>query len=582
MKRVVLLTIAIILSVFATQRVMVMEDFTATWCTYCPGAARGAEELKFRAFDSVVVIAYHSSSSDPFYTPTAASRMSYYGVSGYPTMRMDGGYSVVGGMHYGTMYPVYRSYFESRKTQPSPFEIRLAVTYDSATRNGTLTIVVRNTSSASISAQLHTVLIEGHIYYPWQGMDSLQDVERTMLPDASGEAITVPAGDSITRTRNFTISTSWLAENCELVVFVQDNSTRWIHQGAMTAVIPRPALRFARYQPVLPAPGGSFDLTVSVRNIGSALAAGASATLWTNDPYVTITSANTTFDSVLVGEDVFANSPFTIQVDSTCPDPHLAEMQLIITIADSAVDTVTFPLNITASPGFADDMESGENGWSHGGIRDYWHRSTYRSVSPTNSWYCGNEAGHQYINEHDARLYTPFFTVGESTWVRFWQYYATEENYDFCLIEVNNGSPFWQELASYSGSSGNWEPVNLDLSPFQGQGVQIRFRFISDYSQVDEGWYIDDFAAGIPLSVKDQAAAAGVVNPKQRATVVRHLLVLPETYGAPRLNAAMLFDVSGRKVLDLKSGVNDLSRIAAGVYFVSDRPNGSNRLVVVR
>jgi len=580
MKRIALLTIAIILPVMATQRVVVMEDFTATWCTYCPGAARGAEELKFRAFDSVVVIAYHSSSSDPFYTATAASRASYYGISGYPTMRIDGGYSIVGGMHYGTMYPTYRSYFESRKTQSSPFAIRLDVSYDSTSRNGTLTIVVKNTSSASVSAQLHTALIESHIYYPWQGLDSLHDVERTMLPNASGEAITVNPGDSIIRTRNFTINTNWVAKNCELVVFIQDNSTRWIHQGAMTAVIPIPALEFAGYQPVLPAPGGSYDLTVGLRNIGSAPAAGASANLVTGDPYITITSANTTFDTIPVGEDVFANSPFTIQVDSFCPDPHQAELQMVITTSDLRVDTVVFPLNITATPGFADDMESGENGWTHRGIRDYWHRSTYRSVSPTNSWYCGNEAGHQYINEQDARLHTPFFTVGESSWVRFWQYYATEYNYDFCLVEINNGSPFWQELASFTGSSGTWELVNLDLSPFYGQSVQIRFRFISDYNQLDEGWYIDNFAAGIPLSLTETDAVA--VKPRPWATVIRTRLILPETPGVQQTAAATLIDASGRKVLDLNSGVNDISRLPPGVYFLRRNPKGRDRIVVVR
>ncbi|MEO0004944.1 MAG: Omp28-related outer membrane protein [candidate division WOR-3 bacterium] len=567
------------LALGATQRVMVMEDFTATWCTYCPGAARGAEELKFRAFDSVVVIAYHSSSSDPFYTTTAATRMSYYSVSGYPTMIFDGSNRIVGGLHYGTMYPAYRQVFDSRKSVPSPLDIHLDVTYDSVSRSGTLTIVVRNVSGSSVSGQLHTVLIESHIYYPWQGMDSLHDVERTMLPNAGGEAITIPAGDSVVRTREFTISSNWVAKNCELVVFVQNNSTREIYQGAMTAVIPTPALEFVGYQPVLPMPGGSFELVVGLRNIGSAPAIGVEAVLSSDDQYLTIVSASTTFDTILIGEDVYASAPFVIRVDSSCPSPHLATMVMVISSVDMS-DTITFPLKITIRPGFCDNMERGENGWTHGGIRDYWHLSDYRSISPAKSWYCGNEGGHQYINEQDARLITPFFTLGESTYVRFWHYYETEANYDFCLVEVNNGSPFWRPLVSFTGSSGGWEQVDLDLSEFQGQTVQLRFRFVSDYNVVAEGWYIDDFAAGIPVGTSENRTPA-VETHHPLATIVRSRLILPPQTGSSSLCAGVLLDVSGRKKRDLYPGVNDITSLAPGVYFLRGNEGGLKRVVVV-
>ncbi|MDH5186678.1 MAG: hypothetical protein OEW70_06385, partial [candidate division WOR-3 bacterium] len=63
MKKMLIFILAPIL-LWATQRVMVCEDVTATWCTYCPGAARGFDELYWNAYDSVVVIAYHSSTSD--------------------------------------------------------------------------------------------------------------------------------------------------------------------------------------------------------------------------------------------------------------------------------------------------------------------------------------------------------------------------------------------------------------------------------------------------------------------------------------------------------------------------------------
>ncbi len=566
-------------AVMAAQRVMVMEDFTATWCTYCPGAARGAEELKFRAFDSVVVIAYHSSTSDPFYTAEAASRLSYYGVTGYPTMELDGGQAVVGGLHYGTMYPTYRQFFDIRKLEPSPLDIGLSVNYDSVARSGVLTIVVRNTSSSAVSGQLHTVLTESHIYYPWQGMDSLHDVERLMLPDAGGEAITVNPGDSVVRTRNFTVNSGWVARNCEFVVFIQNNTTRWMYQGASIGVMPEPELKFVGYQPVLPVPGENFNLTVGLRNIGSAALSGASAVLSTDDPYLTVVQATSSFGQINRGEDGYCNTPFQLQVSGSCPDPHQATLRLVITTSDMVVDTVTFPLNITTSPGFADDMEHGIGDWTHSGTRDNWHLSDYRASSPSYSWYCGVESNHQYTNENDARLVTPFFTLGDSAWVRFNHYYDTEADFDFCVLEINNGSPFWVPLGMWSGSSNGWQQEAFDLSPFRNQTVRLRFRFISDYNVTGEGWYVDEFECGTRVGVAEQGVqrvlpVLTVSSPVRTRAAVR--FVLPAGVKAD----ARVYDISGKLMRQLGDNLTGSGsvvwnltdatgkKVSAGGYFI--------------
>ena len=53
------------------------------------------------------------------------------------------------------------------------------------------------------------------------------------------------------------------------------------------------------------------------------------------------------------------------------------------------------------------------------------------------------------------------------------------------------------------------------------------------------------------------------------ASVIRNVLLLPEAAGL-RPHATSLLDASGRKVLDLKPGANDVSRLAPGVYFVRE------------
>jgi hypothetical protein len=534
----------------ASQRVMVIEDVTATWCTYCPGAARGIEELDFRSYDSVVPIAYHASSSDPYYTANSAARLSYYSIGGYPTVVLDGSHKVEGGLHTGTMYPTYLDYFRTRMAVSSPLTIALSITYDTTSRQGTLTIKINNTSAGSVSGQLHSVLTESHIYYPWQGMDSLQYVERTMLPGSSGEAVTIAAGDSLTKTRDFTVSPSWVASHCDFVVFVQNNSSKEMYQGARVAIFNEPDLRYYGYQQANPVPNSDVDLTVGLRNMGTGAGQGVSATLSTSDPYITVTIPNASFPDVPAAGAAFSTTPFQIHVADGCPNPHLATMNLQVTATGAPTAVLSFPLNVTTTYGFADNMEHGIGQWTHSGIRDNWHQSTYRSSSPSTSWYCGVDGSHQYTDENDSRLMTPLFTIGDDTMLGFNHYYALELNYDYGLVEINNGSEFWRPVASYTGSSSDWQHVSVSLGQYRGQTVQLRCRFISDGNTTAEGWYVDDFEAGAVVGVKENPGAVGA-----RVAALRNPVRAPTqlSYQIPAgaSGEMSVYDVGGRFVQTL-------------------------------
>jgi thiol-disulfide isomerase/thioredoxin len=577
----------------ASQRVMVIEDVTATWCQYCPGAARGIEELDFRAFDSVVAIAYHSSNSgDPYYNAAAATRYSYYAITGYPTVKLDGSFGVVGGIHTGTMYPTYRQYFDTRKQVASPLEIEAATTYDSTSRQGQLTAILKNTTGSAVSGQLQVVVVENHIYYPWQGMDSLHYVERAMLPSASGEAVTIPANDSLIKTRDFTLTSGWVAGNCEIVVFVQNNSTKEILQGGRTGVIMKPKLAYGGYQSVFPQPSQDANLTIALRNIGTGTGQGVGATLSTSDPYVTVTTATVAFNDITVGGTQYSSTPYQIHVAGNCPNPHLATMNLQITAAGGYSVLTSFPLNITLNPGYADSMESGVNGWTHNGILDGWHQTTHRSTSPTHSWYCGIENTWQYGAENDARLMTPYFTIPEGATMSFRHFYATEATYDFALVEIDNGSGFWSQLASYDGNGSGWELAEFDPSAWAGQTVQVRFRFVCDNSVTAEGWYIDDFWASPVTGVAEQNPTSAL-----RLDPIPGLLTaLAEiNYQIPANTRGELtvYDIAGRLVAHLGRNLtgkgsatwrltdNQRRRVGAGTYFVRLATGQSSRTVRV-
>jgi hypothetical protein len=58
------------------------------------------------------------------------------------------------------------------------------------------------------------------------------------------------------------------------------------------------------------------------------------------------------------------------------------------------------------------------------------------------------------------------------------------------------------------------------------------------------------------------------------ATIIRGVLFLPEAPGH-KSQAASLLEASGRKVLSLKAGANDVRALAPGVYFVREEPQAA-------
>lgn len=503
----------------------------------------------------MAVIAYHTS-SDRYNNASATTRISYYGNQGTPDVRLDGNHDELGGIHTGTMYPVYRAYFDTRKTVSSPLTIDMSTTYDSSSRQGELTVVIRNPGSSAVSGQLQVALTESHIHFVWQGMDSLHHVEREMLPSASGESISVVAGDSLVKTRDFTLDTSWVAQNCNLIAFVQNKSTKEIYQGARTAVQPRPQMSYFGYQNVLPTPGDTtVSLTIGLANRGMGVGAGLSATLSTTDSFVTVTTASASFPDIARSGNGYCLTPYQIRVSDSCPDPHLATMNLAISDSTGQLANTSFPLNVTVNPGFADGMEDSTNGWTHSGTGDHWHQTTHRSQSPTHSWYCGTENTWQYTNENDASLVTPYFTLDSLSEVGFAHWYATELNCDYGIAEINNGSQFWSQLGSFTGSSNGWHDTTYQVPDYGGQTVRVRFRFLSDYSNTAEGWYIDDFSAGGLTGVAERPAnPAGALklavrNPVNSAAQIRYEIPLGKT------GSITVYDASGRLVRAVANGL---------------------------
>jgi PKD repeat protein len=225
-----LVTLGLIAQPVTRQKVIV-EIATGTWCTFCPGAAMGADDLVANGCQ-VGNIEYHN--GDPFANTASDARNAYYAVSGYPTAHFDGVLSFVGGSHTESMYPNYLPLYQQRMAVPSDFLVDIYGQNTGSVYDIALVITKVNGTWGSLTVQL--ALTESEIVYSWQGQDHLNFVERLMAPDHLGTTVDFTGVETITVPLQFTINSTWVAANCEIVAFVQNETTKEILQGNMVAI----------------------------------------------------------------------------------------------------------------------------------------------------------------------------------------------------------------------------------------------------------------------------------------------------------------------------------------------------------
>ena len=61
-----------------TDRVVLAELFTATWCTYCPYAEAALHDLHEEYEGQLAILEWHTSDSDPYSTPEGEGRFDWY------------------------------------------------------------------------------------------------------------------------------------------------------------------------------------------------------------------------------------------------------------------------------------------------------------------------------------------------------------------------------------------------------------------------------------------------------------------------------------------------------------------------
>ncbi|MBN1975859.1 MAG: immune inhibitor A [Anaerolineae bacterium] len=97
-----------------------------------------------------------------------------------------------------------------------------------------------------------------------------------------------------------------------------------------------------------------------------------------------------------------------------------------------------------------------------------------------------------------------------SATLTYWAWYDLEEGYDYVTVEVSADGESWQQLRppsgtdanprgnnpgwGYTGSSGGWIQEAVDLSPYAGGVVLVRFAYLTDGAVTGAGFALDDVA----------------------------------------------------------------------------------------
>jgi len=208
---------------------VVFEVGTGTWCQYCPGAAMACEDMETNG-DSAASIEYHN--GDNYVTTESDLRISHYNITGFPTGIADGVLRVEGGNHTTSLYPSYHQMYLQRKAKSALFTIDLTPT-QTGTYDYSVQIDMEQMSAYFPGVKkLYTVVTESNIPESWQGQTELDFVERLMLPDANGTSLDFSSQTTQTQTVTFSLDPSWVKNNCDLVVFLQDAATDEIVQAA--------------------------------------------------------------------------------------------------------------------------------------------------------------------------------------------------------------------------------------------------------------------------------------------------------------------------------------------------------------
>lgn len=211
----------------SAEKVVLAEDFSATWCADCPNA-RCALEIMLHEFGDQLIVAEHHL-IDILDFDWSATRADLYGVGPIPHVQFDGKTCVVGAGSCSGAAAAYREVINARLAETggvSPVGVSGVWWRDDQAITLCATFELLDPATWS-DAEAYLLILEDDI--AWQG-STYNHVSRA----AHSEPIVLSAvGDSASVTAQFSYDPSWDLGQLECIAFLQTMSgDHEIHQSA--------------------------------------------------------------------------------------------------------------------------------------------------------------------------------------------------------------------------------------------------------------------------------------------------------------------------------------------------------------
>lgn len=205
--------------------------------------------------------------------------------------------------------------------------------------------------------------------------------------------------------------------------------------------------------------------------------------------------------------------------------------------------TVTPNTGSTSILSYEDDFENGSNGFTAAPGANQWALTSADAFSGSNSLFA--EDPDNFSNQ---TVDLAPITVGPGQYLRFAHRYNTEKTFDAGVLEISNdggatyidagafiiensytdfvpaaNNHFLANKFAFGGSKG-WHHSLVNLSAYNGQTIDIRFRLASDVLTPAEGWYVDDIQILTnPLTITNTATVtlpSGYTKSEEHQTLV--------------------------------------------------------------
>jgi len=325
-----------------------------------------------------------------------------------------------------------------------------------------------------------------------------------------------------------------------------------------------------------------------------------SGVLRADDEYVTVISDTVSFPAIGKDEKVWSEEEAVVEIALDCPCPHEVTMRLDLTAGDFTTCLgVVFHICST----FEETFEQKDVFWAHYGLSgsdDEWRQSSHRNSTHNGirSAKCGSKSRFDdYDRNLDNVLVSPIIGMKEGSVISFTYWLdaevdadgfgvdvgiveGTEDGETWFILFPDVGYPSTVSSAAdvpmppgspcFAGSTGCFEQATITC-PAGLRLQQFRFRFLSNVTAGQEGWYVDDVTVTPPASVSElPVIVAGgfmhsqMLGPGETLSVVAMAQAFGEDNPIDRVE--LLFDGTPLGVILSDDGENGDDFAGDGIY----------------